>query len=114
MDKSKKPYTVDNIRNAIQAIQSSISEASRRFNILIMTLSDKYYGRNKTVCKTGVSTILSPEEEKILVDWILNMAKKGFPITKTQLCKSAQILMTEETQPFSRQSAAKTLVRRLS
>ncbi|KAG5861353.1 hypothetical protein JTB14_034954 [Gonioctena quinquepunctata] len=87
MDKSKKPYTVENIRNALQAFQSvmSISEASRRFNIPRMTLFDEYYGRKNIECKTVVSTILSSEEEEILVDWILIMAKQGFPITKTQL-----------------------------
>lgn len=101
MNKTKKPYTVDDVRNAIQSIQSgmSISEASRRFNVPRMTLSDKYSGRKKIECKTGVPTILSPEEEKILVDWILNMAKQGFPITKTQLCDSVQILMTELKRP---------------
>lgn len=49
MNKTKKPYTVDDVRNAIQSIQSgmSISEASRRFNVPRMTLSDKYSGRKK-------------------------------------------------------------------
>ncbi|KAG5885451.1 hypothetical protein JTB14_037032 [Gonioctena quinquepunctata] len=77
----------------------SISEASGRLNIPRMTLSDKYSGRKKIECKAGVPTILSTEEENILVGWILNTAKQGFPTTKTQLCDSVQILTTELKRP---------------
>ncbi|KAG5888692.1 hypothetical protein JTB14_026260 [Gonioctena quinquepunctata] len=69
------------------------------FNTPRMTLSDKYYGRKKIECKTVVSTISFPEEEKILVNWILNIAKQGFPITKTQLYDSVRILMIELKRP---------------
>lgn len=32
--------------------------------------------------QTGAKTFFTPEEENLLVNWVLDLAKKGFPITK--------------------------------
>lgn len=47
----------------------------------------------------GRQSYLSKEEENLLVSWITNMAKVGFPIGKNQLLDSVRHLMIELKRP---------------
>lgn len=66
--------------------------ASKPYNVLRTTLIGKIKGTNPEECKSGVSTVLTSQEEDILVNWILNMAKMGFPINKDQFMDSVTLL----------------------
>lgn len=48
--------------------------------------------------KTGLNTVLSTEEEILLVRWMLHVGKIGFPVTKTQLLDSVEILVKKLKQ----------------
>lgn len=61
-------------------------------------VSDKTNGKHYS--KIGIPTILSSEEEKILVNWVLKMTQ-GFPVTKDQLCDSVQQIFSELKRPNS-------------
>ncbi|KAK9694427.1 Tc5 transposase DNA-binding domain [Popillia japonica] len=68
--------------------------ASKLYNIPRITLIGKIKGTYPEECKSGVPTVLSREED-ILVNWILNMAKMGFPINKDQLLDNVTMLCRE-------------------
>lgn len=42
--------------------------------------------------KPGQATVLSIEEEKELVQWIVTSCKRGFSITKVQLLESVKVI----------------------
>lgn len=73
---------------AAKTSQMSIRKASKTFNVPKSTLIDKLKGKVPIERKIGAAPILTPAEENVLVTWILNAAKAGFPITKTQLTDS--------------------------
>lgn len=99
--KKNKKYSEHELDEAIQAINNgmSVNKASKTFRIPRTTLKDKIHGRYPVHCKIGAPPILSDEEEKILVNWILNENKRMFPVTKAQLCDSVQNLMKELKRP---------------
>ncbi|XP_039291044.1 uncharacterized protein LOC120352826 [Nilaparvata lugens] len=68
-----------------------------------MTLSDKLSGRTPQVCKLGRKTVLSSEEEDVLVQWVLSCRTSGFPINSDQLTKSIKTLVEKlgKETPFT-------------
>jgi len=56
----------------------SLREAAKTFKIPRSTLSDKMAGRVEN--KAGRPTVLSKEEEKLIVQRIILMGEWGFPI----------------------------------
>ncbi|XP_072389487.1 uncharacterized protein [Diabrotica undecimpunctata] len=69
--KSRLLYSEEVMDNAIQAL----------------------HGRSPQGRKIGAETILTGEEENILVKWMMTIAEQGFPATKLQLIDSVQILI---------------------
>ncbi|KAI4463191.1 tc5 transposase dna-binding domain [Holotrichia oblita] len=69
--------------------------ASKLYNVPRTTLTGKIKGTYLEECNSGVSTVLTSREDDILVNWILNMAKMGFPINKDQLLDSVTMLRRE-------------------
>lgn len=90
-------YSEKNLLDAMEATRSgmSIRKASITFNVPRSTLMDKLGGRVPIERRIGPSTILSCEEEGYLVKWIMSCSKAGFPVTKTHLTDSVQLLMRE-------------------
>ena len=60
--------------------------------------------------KMGPQTILSYEEETVIANWVLKMAKAGFPLK--QLQDSAQRLMTDlrRDNPFADNRPGRTWI----
>ncbi|CAG9840855.1 unnamed protein product [Diabrotica balteata] len=81
--------------NAIQAVRNGMSpfKAHKTLNVPRTTLLDKLHGRSLQGRKIGAETILTGEEENILVKWMMTIAEQGFPATKLQLIDSVQILI---------------------
>lgn len=92
------------MEKAVNAMKNGMSlrTACKTFNVPKSTLSDKISGKTPVERKIGASPILTPEEEKHLVTWVLHSAKAGFPITKNQLLESVQMLMYDlkKENPF--------------
>ena len=78
-DKYHKRYSCDNIKKAIDAVNNGMSKrkASAVYGIprstLIFRLSSKYIKE-----RPGLVSILTVEEEKTLVNWILACHRQGF------------------------------------
>lgn len=81
-DASKKPYSKDDLEQALEAIKNgmAIKKASRDFGIPRGTLQNRVHGRTKkSVNCSGPSPFFSEEEELYIVNWINECARKGFP-----------------------------------
>ncbi|KAF2881314.1 hypothetical protein ILUMI_24858 [Ignelater luminosus] len=80
-----------------------IREASRRYGVPRRTLQDRLHGRvPEKPTRMGPETILSKEEEQELVDWMINMAKCGFPLKKDDLLNTVHTIIKEDERknPF--------------
>lgn len=88
-------YTKDELKEAIKAVQNGMScaAASVQFKIPRITLLYKIKGKYSVDCKSGVDTVLTAEEETILSNWIIQVGKTGFPVTKDQLLDSVSLLV---------------------
>lgn len=88
-------YTQSAVNNAIIDIKngSSILGTSKKYGIPRSTLNDKLKGKVPIEKKMGPPTILSSEEEDILVKWVVHCAESGFPVTKYQQLDSVQKLV---------------------
>ena len=78
----------EDMKNAIEAVESkdkTISAAAKMFNVPRKTLDDRVKGRVKHGSKPGVSTALTFVQEKSLVNYLLYMAERGFPLTRTMV-----------------------------
>lgn len=94
---SKRKYSDTDVHRALEDIQNgaTISECARKFGIPRSTLSEKHSGKLPVEHRMGPPTILSSEEEALLVKWIFHVGDLGFPITKEQLLDSVQILLNK-------------------
>lgn len=63
------------------------------------TLQDKVKGRTTIEKKCGPETILTQEEENLLLAWLFRIAACEFPATKTMLFDSVQLLVKELNRP---------------
>lgn len=99
---SRQRYTQDDVQKALIAIKNdgySISAASRCFNVPKTTLHDKLHGKYKEEVPVGRPSVLTQKEEDHIVQWVLNVAKAGFPVTKGQLIDSVARLISELNRP---------------
>lgn len=90
-------YDENQILDAIQAVQNGmpILEASKRYKVPRTTLTYKLSGRYPIERKMGPASYISKEHEGIIVRWILESQKKGFPISRHQLVESVKKLVTD-------------------
>ena len=76
------------MKNAVEAVESkdkTISAAAKMFNVPRKTLDDRVKGWIKHGSKPGDSTALTFVQEKSLVNYLLYMAERGFPLTRTMV-----------------------------
>lgn len=74
-------HNMDEAFKCVQAGKLSISAAAKTYSVPRMTLADRLSGRVKLAAKMGASTYLSAEDETSLCNYIDYMAKRGFPLT---------------------------------
>ncbi|XP_005105548.1 uncharacterized protein LOC101864008 isoform X1 [Aplysia californica] len=75
----------EDLRLAMDAVANGMkkSQAAKMYGIPWGTFSDKLSGRRKIV--PSHKTVLTPEEEKEVVEWLFRMANAGFSRTKEEL-----------------------------
>lgn len=98
-------YSEQSLASALEAVKNgtSIRSASREFGVPKTTIQDRISGRIKEgPRKMGPQTVLSLEEESILVKWLKQLATTGFPQKKTDLQNAVQkiILENKRETPF--------------
>lgn len=75
-------YSEEQMLAALEDVRKgmAVSTASKIYNVPRSTLSDKYHGRSPVERKMGPESVLSNEDEKLLIQWIFDVAKYGFPV----------------------------------
>lgn len=105
MEKLKrKKYTEEALKNALAAVSSgrTIRSVSKTFGIPKTTLLYKHKGIIPIGKNMGPPPVLSQDEESNLVRWMIHVSDRGFPITKTQLINSVELLIKQckKVTPF--------------
>lgn len=98
--KTKKfQYSPLKMQQALEAVSNGMAvlKASKEFNVPRTTLRNKLEGKSprESTGHCGYFSHLGEENEKVLVDWILDCAKMGFPIDKDGLLSSVQRVVKE-------------------
>lgn len=100
----KRNYTAEDISRALQEISNGVPVAvvARKSGIPRTTLIYKSTGKSPKECTMGPPPVLSTNEETILVNWILCLQKKHFPVTKSMLIDSVEKIIrdTKRKTPF--------------
>ncbi|XP_055542578.1 uncharacterized protein LOC129728187 [Wyeomyia smithii] len=63
----------------------SIKKAAKHYGIPRSTIRFRLAKENQTVFRSGPATILTQEEESELENWLFDMQKRGFPVSKSML-----------------------------
>ncbi|KAJ8938287.1 hypothetical protein NQ314_011539 [Rhamnusium bicolor] len=98
-------YSDENLQKAIEAVRNGakIRETCRNYAIPRGTLQDRLQGRVPNKARQmGPDPYLSLENENKIVQWILQLAKCGFPIKKQELISTVQkiVLVEKIKTPF--------------
>lgn len=99
-----KRYSEEDLQKAIAAIENGMAkrEAAKRFSVpratLQFRLSDRYVKPSH-----GPPTVLSSDEEKLIVDWIKECHRKGFPRRKEDVQTSVKQFLDDKPRknPFN-------------
>ena len=94
-------YNPQKIVNTMEAVESgtmNVTEASKVFDISRQTLSDRIK-RKYTKVGGGRKTKLTEDEEKILVDYCMFMAKCSHPLTVPVVKAFASAIVRKSNQP---------------
>lgn len=80
-------YSEENLKLALHSAREgkmSIRTAAKHFSVPRTTLQDRISGKTTDkLRKTGPQPIMTVEGEKRIGDWVISLAKCGFPIKKT-------------------------------
>lgn len=97
---SKKKYNDNDMQSALNKIKTglSIHKASKEFNIPRGTLQNRIHNRTKKSRK-GPVTVLTPDEEKQIVDWLVANHLKGFPRRKNDVKSVVKDFLDADDRP---------------
>jgi hypothetical protein len=81
---------------------------AKGFEVPKTTLLYKCKGKYPAKRKMGPETIFTQQEESLIVTWIQNMAKSGFPISKDNFLNSVSELLKKLNKPFANSIPVRT------
>ena len=84
----RKQWRNNDMEDAMMAVaerKMTVTTAARSFKVPRKTLDDRIKGHVTHGKKPGVATVLSPEEESSLTEYLKYMANHGFPLTRTMV-----------------------------
>lgn len=96
----KRDYTTEQMSKALADVKKGIpaAVAAKKHGVPRSTLRHKRDGKSPLVCPMGPSTILTKEEEFTLVDWIIKLSERHFPVSKEQLLDTVQKITNSTTR----------------
>jgi hypothetical protein len=85
--KKEKTYNEEKIQLGIEAVRAGmkISTAAKTYKIPRSTLRDKMSGHRQMAKRPGAKTVLTMKQEQVLVDRLLYLSDRGFPVTSDWL-----------------------------
>lgn len=98
-------YSELQMEKAIEDVKRGVSHsvAAKNNNVPRSTLISKIKGYAPVERRMGPQSILTKEEETVLVQWIFTMANAGFPVSTDQLFDSVKRLLSDlkRDNPFT-------------
>jgi hypothetical protein len=98
-----RQYDHDILMEAVQKVKSKelkAKQASRIYGIPRVTILNRVYNRvAMAATSSGPSSILTKSEEALLKQWIVDMGRMSFPITKDLLKKSVKEILDQDGRP---------------
>lgn len=94
--KEKSTYTVEDMLRAMDLVitkKLSYEDASSQCNVPKTTLFSKVKEKSAVDAHKGFKTDLTAEQENRIANWIIEMGKKGCPVTKKTLLDSVEELV---------------------
>ena len=85
---------------AVEAGEMGRNRAALEFGVPPSTLKDRLAGRVKHGTKPGPTPYLNPEEEKELVEFLVNCSKMGYGKTRGQVLKTVEVIAKEKEMKF--------------
>ena len=81
--KKKRDYDDKDIQLAVEAVRegTEVAIAAKTLKVPRSTLRDKLSGRRQSAKRPGVKTVFATKQEPALVDRLLCMSDRGFPLT---------------------------------
>lgn len=96
-------YDRNKIEEAVRQVKAgcSVRSTAKLYGIPNTTLRDKVLGKFSKP-NPGKDTVLTSAEEKKVADWLLDNAKRGFPVNTNRLkaCVAHYIRATDRPNPF--------------
>lgn len=89
-------YTQTQLEAAVNAVKDqklTYTRAKQTYGVPRSTIENALKRKYQA---TGKKTVLSTKEEQELVNWIIHMSNRGFPITRIQLIDSVQLFLNNE------------------
>ena len=103
--RKRKQYTPDQAEGALEDVSCgmSVKQAAKKWSVPRSTLQDLKIGKYHPMSRPGPATILTDEEELLLVQWITELARRGVPLSKENLLDSVQSIVISDGRlnPFS-------------
>ena len=89
------------INNAVVDMQRGMSarSAAVKWGVPRTTLQNRKKAGFQSVTRPGPPTILTPDEEKALCDWLIDLSHRGIPVQKKILLDSIQRILMAEPRP---------------
>lgn len=98
-------YSEEMIQTCIQYIdrgEKTVYAACKMFNIPMSTVRYRMSGQWKKKRSTGPRSVLTIEEEQQIVDWLIGMQERGFPVSRRTMIFKVSDFLTENPRetPF--------------
>lgn len=80
-------YNAENLKMALDAVKIGMSkkQAAKQFQVPRSTIQFRLRNPEKTNPRPGPSSVLTDTEENVLVNWIIQSSKRGFPRRKEDI-----------------------------
>jgi DDE superfamily endonuclease len=102
--KVRKRYNQTQVYDALKDINEgmSVKSAAKKWMIPRTTLNDLKLGHYKPEARPGPATILSATEEQLLEEWIIEMSRRGLPLSRNNVMDSIQRIINDDgrSTPF--------------
>ena len=101
-----KSWTQQDLANAVEAIgkkELSIRKAGQAYGVPKSTLFDYLKDNTDVEKRLGPETVLTSDEESVLVDWAIEMSRIGYGRTRQQICEMVKQILDKDKRrnPFT-------------
>lgn len=100
----EKEYSHANLEAAMKAVYSgdSIRAAAEKHCVPNTTLQRKISNSDSIYCKKGPSSVITPDTEKKIANWVVEMFYRKFPVTKARFLDEIEkyVIESELETPF--------------